>query len=123
MKFKFKFNFKLIIAMLSLFSSLILVILGSKNNYCLSFGFMLLGISIELFMIYLNEKYKNELIKLAEEIDEVDTSEDLDEEEKVYILQQLYLRQKHITKKNKRTNFVFATCGALMILLGVFNLF
>ena len=120
---KFKFNFKLIIALLSLFLSLILVILGSKNKYCLSFGFIVLGVSIELFMIHLNTKYKKELIELAEEIDEVDISGELEEEEKVYILQQLYLRQKQITRKNKRTNLVFTTCGALMALLGVVNLF
>ena len=123
MKFKFKFNFKLSIALLSLFSSLLLVIIGSKNKYCLSFGFIFLGVSIELFMVYLNDKYQKELTELAEELDEVDVSEEINEEEKVYILQQLYIRQKLITKKKKRTNIVFSTCGALIALLGILNLF
>lgn len=123
MKFKFKLNSKLIIALMSLFASLIFVILGSKNKYCLSFGFIFLGCSLELFLFYLNEKYQKELTELAEEIDSVDICEDVDEMEKAYILQQHYIRQKRLTKKKRRTNIVFSICGVAIVLLGILNLF
>lgn len=123
MKFKFKFNSKLIIPLVSLFASLILVILGSKNKYCLSFGFILLGISLELFMFYLRDKMVKELSNLAEEIDKTEVDETISEEEKVYVLQQLYIRQKRITKKKKKTNILFSVCGGAIILLGFINMF
>lgn len=82
-----------------------------------------LGVSLELFMVYLNDKYQKEIVKIAQEIDEIEVSEEISEEEKVYIINQLYARDKRVDKKRKRTNIVFSACGAIIILLGVLNLF
>lgn len=74
-------------------------------------------------MIYLNDKYQKELIKIEKEIDEVEVSEEIGEEQRVYVINQLYIRDKAIDKKRKRTNIVFSTCGAVIALLGIINLF
>ena len=78
---KNKFNLKLTAFLVSLFLSLLLVILGGKNKYCLAFGFIMMGISLELFILYSNEKMQIELSQINEDIDEVDVSEEIEEEE------------------------------------------
>ena len=82
-----------------------------------------LGVSLELFMIYLNDKYQKELVRIAQEIDEVEVSEEISEDQKVYVINQLYAIDKRLDKKRKKTNIVFSACGAIIILLGVLNLF
>ncbi|MBO5954494.1 MAG: hypothetical protein J6Q13_00815 [Clostridia bacterium] len=127
---KIKFNLKLTAFLVSLFISLLLLILGSKNTYCLSFGFMLLGASLGSFIWYMNEKIENELTELNQAIDELTSDENLDEddgdeeiEEQGYILQQLYSRQKQLIKKKRKIKIVFGICGGALIILGFINLF
>ena len=127
---KIKFNLKLTAFLVSLFISLLLVILGSKNTLCLSFGFMLMGVSLAGFIWYMNEKIDNELIELNQAIDELTSDENLNEEEsdeeieeQTYILQQLYLRQKQLIKKKRKVKIVFGICGGALALLGFVNLF
>ena len=74
-------------------------------------------------MLYLSDKMEKELSNLAQEIDETEVDETISEEERVYILQQLYKRQKNIIKKKKRTKSLFSICGGAIILLGFFNMF
>lgn len=120
---KFKFNFKLTAFLVSLFLSLLLMILGSENKYCLSFGFMVLGASLELFLWYNSEKMQNYLNELNQEIDEVETTEELSDEDKAYILQQLYVAKKKIEKKSRSSNIAFAICGGVLIIAGFIALF
>ena len=108
---------------MSLFLSVLLILLGGKNKYCLSFGIVFLGIAIVLFSLYASEKQRNALIELNKTIDEVDIDEELDEEEKVYILQQLYIRQKKLTKQEKRMKIVSVLFGFAVIVLGIFGMF
>ena len=120
---KFKFNLKLTAFLVSLFISLLLVILGSNNKYCLSFGFILMGVSLAMFIWYNNEKVSKELTKVNAEIDELEIDEELNDEERVYILQQLYIRQKKLSKKKKSTLILFSICGCAIVVLGVIGLF
>ena len=108
---------------MSLFASLLLVILGSKNKYCLSFGFIILGVSLILFILYFNDKFQKELNTLNQEIDGFDIDETVEDDEKLYILQHLYIRQKQITRSKKRISVVFAICGVTIALLGIFGMF
>jgi len=120
---KFKFNLKLTLFLVSLFVSLILVILGSKNNYCLSFGFIIMGASLFLFVWYSNENITKSLEEVEQQLDEVDANEELDEEEQAYILKQLYLRQRNLEKKKKQFAVTFYLGGAVFIILGFVGLF
>lgn len=127
---KIKFNLKLTAFLVSLFISLLLVILGSKNKYCLSFGFILMGVSLYAFIWYMNEKIENELNELNDMIDELEseTFDELEEtdqelEERTYVLQQFYARQKQLTKKKRSVKLVFGVCGVALVILGFINLF
>ena len=127
---KFKFNLKLTAFMVSLFISLLLVILGSNNLYCLSFGFIVMGASLFLFVWYMNEKIENALIEVNKAIDEITNYEDFEEDEtdaeiaeEAYVLQQLYVRQKQLIKKKRSVKTVFTLCGGALILLAFLNLF
>lgn len=108
---------------MSFFASLSMVIWGSKNKYCLSFGFILLGISIILVSGIIKERMEKELIEINDKINAVDLDEELDMEDKVYILKQLYMAQKKSTKNIKKGKFVFLIGGICMILLGIFGMF
>ena len=129
---KFKFNLKLTAFMVSLFLSLLLVVLGGKNKYCLSFGFILMGISLILFVFYNNEKTENEIVKIEEDIEQIEESyeqleddelEGEDEEEISYALNQLYARKKKLVKHKKKSMVVFNLCGFSLIILGIIGLF
>lgn len=131
---KSKFNLKLTIFLVSLFVSLLLVILGGKVKLCLSFGFIIMGVSLFLFIWYNNERIKKALDELNEKIDEIDAldndyeyesqeEEDEAEEEKVYILKELYSRQGYVEKKKKSMFVMFGICGLALIVLGFFALF
>ncbi len=110
---------------MSLFASLSLIIWGSKNKYCLSFGFMLLGFFVVLFGFVLVDKFKKDLIDINQYINDIDIDidEEISEEEKVYVLQQLYITQNKITKKQKKSKILFMVCGICFVLLGIFGMF
>lgn len=119
---KFKFNFKLTAFLVSLFIGLLLLILGNKSEYCLSFGFIIVGLSLALFIWYFNEKLDMELITTAQAIDEIEESEE-QSNETVYILQQLYIKQKKLLKSKRSTFILFSLSGFALVVLGLFNLF
>ena len=54
---------------------------------------------------------------------EVEITEDLSDDDKAYILQQLYLSKKKIEKKSKSSNIAFAICGVALIITGIIALF
>ena len=136
---KFKFNIKLTAFLVSLFLSLILVIVGSNNKYCLSFGFILMGLSLSLFVWYNNEKTQKMLELLEEDIDaveqyeidedeemQIETEEDMlfkSEEERIYVLKQLYVRQSKLKKQKNKFIVLFNLCGFVLIILGFIGLF
>ena len=123
---KRKFNFKLTIFLVSLFLGLLLTILGSKNSYCLSFGLIVLGISLALFVWYNDEQTTKSLSELEQEIDEI-TSVDIEDEElekeRIYILGRLLIAQKKLIKKKKSVLITFSLCGFALIVLGFINIF
>lgn len=120
---KFKFNLKLTAFLVSLFIGLLLVILGNRSIYCLSFGFIFIAISLEFFVYYANEKTSKSISELKQEIDEVDADEELDNEDKVYILKQLYLRERKLSKSKKRVSIVFSICALSLVILGIVGIF
>lgn len=133
---KFQFNFKLTAFLVSLFVSLILVIVGSGNKYCLSFGFILMGLSLSLFVWYNNEKTQKTLESLEADIDYVEQydenesvneeHEDLtfeNEEERIYVLKQLYVRQNKLRKQKRKSIILFNLCGFVLVILGFVGLF
>lgn len=127
---KFKFNFKLTAFLVSLFLSLIVLILGNKNPYCLSFGFIFLGISAVLFVFYTNEKTQQYIAEVDKEIDKYDQEFDkLNEDneeiqmERAYVMQQLYLSQNKLMKRKRKITIVFYLCAALLIVLGIVGIF
>ena len=52
---KNKINFKLTAILVSLFIGFLLIVLGNKNKYCLSFGLIFLAIAL---LIYVVSKYQ-----------------------------------------------------------------
>jgi hypothetical protein len=128
---KFKFNLKLTIFLVSLFVSLLLLILGGANKFCLSFGLMALGGAMFAFLWYNMEKIQNALIETNEkinefdEIEEVDTGEvsEVEIEERVYVEKALYSHQKFLNKKKRSLAIMFGMCGFALIVFGFFVLF
>ena len=89
---KFKFNYKLTISLVSLFISLLLIILGNKNYYCLSFGFIIMGLAIAFYAMYKTDKFNEVILEINNEIDELDKEDN-------YTITQL--------KKEKTTSKLF----------------
>lgn len=123
---KKNFNFKLTIFLVSLFLGLLLTILGSKSSYCLSFGLIVLGLSLALFVWYNEEQTTKSLSEIEQEIDEI-TSVDIEDEElekeRIYILGQLLIAQKKLIKKKKSVLITFSLCGFALVVLGFVNMF
>ena len=108
--------------------------LGSGNKYCLSFGFIVIGASLMLFISYNNEKLQKCLNEIAEEIDEIDyfslkpdqDEEEFDiekEEEKSYVVRELAKAQTKLKKRKRRSAFMFGLCSIGLIFLGFIGLF
>ena len=119
---------------MSFFLSLIMLILGNRNKYCLSFGLILLGISAALFAVYNDDKTKRAIEEIDKELDELDLEggmdidgdgeEDvIDNEEKAYVLQQLCLQQGKLMKTKRKIATIFYLCAVLLIMLGIIGIF
>ena len=113
---KKKINFKLTFTLVSLFIGFLLIVLGNKNKYCLSFGLIFLAVAL---LIYITDKYqkiKQALIEIEIAIDETDI-EDFD------VLIELE-KQKKMLKKQKSFTCVMCFCFAVFIIIGaIINLF
>ena len=131
---KFKFNFKLTAFLVSLFISLLIIILGNKNKYCLSFGFAMLGFALVIFVMYNNEKTDKTIEEVDAQIDELSQEyTDLDEEDDLngevleenyaYSIKQLYIRRSKLLKRKKKVVITFYLCAALLVLFGIVGIF
>ena len=116
---KKKFNFKLTIFLVSLFVSLIIIILGNKNKYCLYFGIILLGLSLGLFMYYFNDQIDKNIMEIEEEIEKIDGQS----EDDGFMLQDLYTVKNKLTKKKKSVKVTFSLCSILLVVLGILGMF
>jgi len=108
---KKNFNYKLTISLVSLFISLLLIILGNKNNYCLSFGFILMGVAIAFYALFKTEKLDSALIEVNNDIQNASN-------EDTFVLQQLAKEQRKLIKMKKRLGFVFYSCATLLVIVG-----
>ena len=108
---KFKFNYKLTISLVSLFVSFLLIILGNKNNYCLSFGFILMGVGIAFYALYKSEKFDDTIVEINNDIEQTD-------QEDTFSLNQLNKEKKKFISQRKRVNFVFYLCACLLVVVG-----
>ena len=113
---KKNFNLKLTAFLVSLFIALILIIAGNKNKYCLSFGFMLLSLSIVLYIMYKTEMLDKAIIEVSNEMDET-------EPEKIFELQQLIKEKKKLTSQRNRLNVVFYSSAALLFVIAIAFMF
>ena len=118
-----KFNLKLTAFLVSFFIGLLLLILGSKSNICLSFGFVVIGASLELFVTYSHDKTQRMLVEVNEKLEQVSEDEELTEEDRLYVLGQIGLQQKHLNKQQKRINLLFSITGVVLIVVGFVNMF
>lgn len=108
---KFKFNYKLTISLVSLFISLLLIILGSKNKYCLSFGFILMGVAIAFYAVYKTEMFDATIVEINNDIEETNP-------EDTFAITQLNKEKKRFISQRKRFNFVFYLCAFLLVVVG-----
>lgn len=120
---KFKFNAKLTAFLVSLFLGLVFVILGSKFKICLSFGLMLISASLILYLWYDKEKSSQIIVEFEDKINEITEDEEIEEDEKIYIIGQLSNQQKSILKRSKRINFLFAITAFTLFVLAIINFF
>ena len=107
---KNKFNLKLTLSLVSLFISLILVIVGNKNKYCLSFGFILMGVALALYVISQTDRINETLVQINNEIEENSRNE--------FDISQLYKEISFLNKKKRRLSMVFYLAAALLIVVG-----
>lgn len=110
---KKKFDFKLTAILVSLFIGFLLIILGNKNKYCLSFGFIMLGVSIILYSV----DKRNRLKKLIIEYDEA-----MSDIEDVSTLIELGKQRGKLEKQKNFTCLMFFLFGALIIIGGFVGL-
>ena len=113
---KNKFNLKLTLSLVSLFISLILIIVGNKNNYCLSFGFILMGAALVFYAINKAKSIDGLIIEVVNEMDEVPL-------ENVYLQQELAKEIKSLKKQKRNLNITFYLAAFLLVLVGFTFLF
>lgn len=97
--------------MVSLFIGLLLVILGNKNSYCLSFGFIFMGVSLGFYSYYKTEVFNKDLSEINKEANKLEA---IDE----YAFSQLNKMKKKVQKQKIRFNILFCLAGVLLIVLG-----
>ena len=110
-----KFDLKLTGFLVSLFIGLLLIILGSKNSYCLSFGLMITGFSLGLYSMYKSAKLNKLIEEVETEIEETNVEDS-------YTLKQLFKIKSKLKKQRRSVNFVFFLTAVLLIVLGACNL-
>lgn len=116
---KFKFNIKLTASLVSLFVAIVLIVIGTKNKYCLGVGLMLLGLGS--FLYAWDKRDSNE--SLQNEANEELSKCNPDKEEDKAIITELHRIKKDIEKKTKRTTIVFTLFGIMMVVMGFISFF
>ena len=74
---KKKINFKLTFILVSLFIGFLLIVLGNKNKYCLSFGLIFLAIALLIYVVSKYQQINQALVEIQIAIDETEI-EDFD---------------------------------------------
>ena len=136
---KFKFNFKLTLFLVGLFISFLLIFLSGKFEICCPIGLICLGISFILYIYFYADSVNKALKRIQRKItkledgdtesfqedyedeleeDEQEDIEDLTQEEIEYMLMQLHLKKKKITKSNKKIKILFALSGGALVIAG-----
>ena len=125
---KFKFNLKLTVFLVSLFIGLLLLILGNKNIYCLSFGLIIVGLSFVVFVLYFNSKAKETYAEIEKQIEDIDNAEeeleeDEDNDELFYYKNDLYTQKRKLLKKQKSLNIILYLGALAFVVVGFMGLF
>lgn len=125
---KFKFNLKLTAFLVSLFIGLLLLILGNKNIFCLSFGLIIVGLSFVVFVLYFNSKAKETYAEIEKQIEDIDNAEeeleeDEDNDELFYYKNDLYTQKRKLLKKQKSLNIILYLGALAFVVVGFMGLF
>lgn len=112
---KKKFNFKLTAFLVSLFVSLLLLVLGNKNAYCLSLGLILLGLSLGIYAYSKVQSINFAIKELEMELQEVDF-------ENVYLIKTITKYQKKLKRQRNLTSVMFYSCAIVLMVLGFVNM-
>lgn len=109
---KKNFDFRLTIFLVSLFIGLLLIILGNKNNYCLSFGLLILGVSLGLYSTQRTAKMDKLLAEIQDDI------EDTPEDDK-FTMRELNKLKKKVKKQRRSIVVSFMSMAIVLIILGI----
>lgn len=125
---KFKFNLKLTAFLVSLFIGLLLLILGNKNIFCLSFGLIIVGLSFVVFVLYFNSKAKETYAEIEKQIEDIDNAEEEleeyeDNDELFYYKNDLYTQKRKLLKKQKSLNIILYLGALAFVVVGFMGLF
>lgn len=113
---KKKFNLKLTISLVSLFISLLILILFNQNKFGLFFGFLFLGASLLLYG-YFRASLLNETInKTNQELEETEYVED-------GVVDEVLKELKHVKRLKRSTQITFYLAGGLIIVFSILMLF
>ena len=115
---KKNFNLKLTAFLVSLFIGIVVVILGSKFDVCLGIGFVVLGLSLPLYVWYDTEAVEKALSEISQLIEEIEEKPIEENPENIYSLQELYITQTKLIRRKKRVSFMFYACGVLFVIIG-----
>ena len=113
---KKKFNLKLTAMLVSLFIGLLLVILVNKNKYCLSFGFIILGLTLGYYTMNKVRNLNEEIRLVDQEIDETDIEE-------FHLINELTNYKRKLKKQKNFGCTMFFVCAVLLVILGFVGLF
>ncbi len=108
-----KFNFKLTIALVSLFVSVILLVFANMAKECIGFACFFMAVSCITFALNRKEKIDT-TIRL--------TNEDLENEEDDEVVYQVQLEKKKYLKSARRIQFSLYLCAVLLVIVGIFAL-
>ena len=111
---KKKFDFKLTAILVSLFIGFLLLVLGNKNKYCLSFGFIVLGISVVLYGLNKRNQLKNLIAKYDTALDE--------ESENAALIIELAKQRNKLTRQKNFTCSMICFFGILLVIGGFVGL-
>ena len=111
-----KFNLKLTISLVSFFISIILLVLGDKSKYCLSFGLIFIGLAVIMLAVYKTSDIDKAIREIEEE------SQQLDKEQTAEFAEIEKYKRK-LKKMKVRMSIAFYLFGGLLIILGIFKCF
>lgn len=113
---KNKINFKLTFILVSLFMGFLLIVLGNKNKYCLSFGLIFLAIALLIYIVGKYKQINQALVEIELAIDEVEVEDSV-------IIMELISQKKMLKKQKGFTCTMSAVFAVLLIIFAFINLF